>query len=207
MIARRTFIKGAVARRARNRLRHPAGPRAGGVELLGYRAPKLKAPANACDCHMSTSTIRRAFRCRRASAYRRRTPPSRIVVELADIFRRLPTQMVFDHLGNPTLPAGIDHASHAILRDLVDKGRTWVKLSGAYSNSKAPRPTRKRRAPRAPGSPRRRTCSRCGRRTRRRATASSSPIRKRFTGSGRDRPEDKLVEVASEAFVRLRGFA
>jgi predicted TIM-barrel fold metal-dependent hydrolase len=59
------------------------------------------------------------------------------VVELADIFRRLPTQMVFDHLGNPTLPAGIDHASHAILRDLVDKGRTWVKLSGAYSNSKS----------------------------------------------------------------------
>jgi predicted TIM-barrel fold metal-dependent hydrolase len=58
------------------------------------------------------------------------------VVELADILRRLPTQMVFDHLGNPTLPAGIDHPSHAIIRELVDKGRAWVKLSGAYSNTK-----------------------------------------------------------------------
>jgi len=72
------------------------------------------------------------------------------VVELADLFRRLPTQMVFDHLGNPTLPAGIDHASHAVLRGLVDKGRTWVKLSGAYSNSKSgppyPEATRTARA-------------------------------------------------------------
>ncbi len=58
------------------------------------------------------------------------------VVELADILRRLPTPLVFDHLGNPPLPAGIDHPSHAIIRGLIDKGRTWVKLSGAYSNTK-----------------------------------------------------------------------
>jgi predicted TIM-barrel fold metal-dependent hydrolase len=54
----------------------------------------------------------------------------------ADLLRRLPSQMVFDHLGHPPLPASIDHPSHAILRDLLDKGRTWIKLSGAYSNSK-----------------------------------------------------------------------
>jgi predicted TIM-barrel fold metal-dependent hydrolase len=54
----------------------------------------------------------------------------------ADLLRRLPSQMVFDHLGHPTLPAGIDHSSHAVLRGLLDKGRTWIKLSGAYSNSK-----------------------------------------------------------------------
>ena len=58
------------------------------------------------------------------------------VVEMADLLRRLPTQLVFDHLGNPTLPAGIDHPSHAIIRGLIDKGRTWVKVSGAYSNTK-----------------------------------------------------------------------
>jgi D-galactarolactone isomerase len=72
------------------------------------------------------------------------------VVELEDIFRRLPTQLVFDHLGNPTLPAGVDHRSHAILRDLVDRGRAWVKLSGAYSNTKSgppyPEATRTARA-------------------------------------------------------------
>ncbi len=58
------------------------------------------------------------------------------VVELADVLRRLPTPLVFDHLGNPPLPAGTDHPSHAIIRELIDKGRAWVKLSGAYSNTK-----------------------------------------------------------------------
>jgi predicted TIM-barrel fold metal-dependent hydrolase len=58
------------------------------------------------------------------------------VVELADILRRLPTPLVFDHLGNPPLPAGTEHPSHAIILSLIDKGRTWVKLSGAYSNTK-----------------------------------------------------------------------
>jgi predicted TIM-barrel fold metal-dependent hydrolase len=58
------------------------------------------------------------------------------IVAHADLLRRLPSQMVFDHLGHPLLPAGTDHASHAVLRGLLDKGRTWIKLSGAYSNSK-----------------------------------------------------------------------
>ena len=57
------------------------------------------------------------------------------IVALADVLRRLPTPMVFDHLANPG-PAGIDHPSHAIVRSLIDRGRTWVKLSGAYSNSR-----------------------------------------------------------------------
>jgi predicted TIM-barrel fold metal-dependent hydrolase len=57
------------------------------------------------------------------------------VVEWADLLRRLPSQTVFDHLGHPPLPAGIDHPSHRVIRGLIDRGRTWVKLSGAYSNS------------------------------------------------------------------------
>ncbi len=59
----------------------------------------------------------------------------RQIVELADVLRRLPTTMVFDHLANPG-PMGTDHPSHAIVRGLIDRGRTWVKLSGAYSNSR-----------------------------------------------------------------------
>jgi predicted TIM-barrel fold metal-dependent hydrolase len=58
------------------------------------------------------------------------------LVALADVLRRLPTQMVFDHLGNPPLPAGISHPSHGIIRGLLDQRRAWVKLSGAYLNSK-----------------------------------------------------------------------
>ncbi|MGA2715039.1 MAG: amidohydrolase family protein [Bryobacteraceae bacterium] len=57
------------------------------------------------------------------------------IVMLADVLRRLPSQMVFDHLGLPSLPAGIQHPSHAIIRGLLDKQRAWVKLSGAYLNS------------------------------------------------------------------------
>jgi predicted TIM-barrel fold metal-dependent hydrolase len=58
------------------------------------------------------------------------------IVEMADLLRRLPTPLVFDHLGHPPLPAGTAHSSHAIILSLIDKGRTWVKLSGAYSNTK-----------------------------------------------------------------------
>ncbi len=58
------------------------------------------------------------------------------IVQMADLLRRLPSQFVFDHLGIPPLPAGIQHPSHAIIRGLIDRGRTWVKLSGAYLNSK-----------------------------------------------------------------------
>jgi predicted TIM-barrel fold metal-dependent hydrolase len=63
------------------------------------------------------------------------------IVELADVLRRLPTPMVFDHLANPPLPAGMAHPSHQIVRELLDKGRTWVKLSGAYANSKIGTPS------------------------------------------------------------------
>jgi D-galactarolactone isomerase len=59
-----------------------------------------------------------------------------MIDEMASTLRRLPTPMVFDHLAHPPLPVGIDHSSHKIVRELIDKGRTWVKLSGAYSNSK-----------------------------------------------------------------------
>jgi D-galactarolactone isomerase len=58
------------------------------------------------------------------------------ITEHADLLRRLPSQIVFDHMGHPTLPAGIEDQSYAIMRGLIDKGRTWIKLSGAYSNSK-----------------------------------------------------------------------
>jgi D-galactarolactone isomerase len=58
------------------------------------------------------------------------------IADNAALLGRLPPQLVFDHMGHPTLPAGIAHASHRVVRDLVDKGRAWVKLSGAYSNTK-----------------------------------------------------------------------
>lgn len=58
------------------------------------------------------------------------------VVELADVLRRLPTQIVFDHLAYPPLPAGVAHPSHKIVLGLLEQRRAWVKLSGAYINTK-----------------------------------------------------------------------
>jgi D-galactarolactone isomerase len=59
-----------------------------------------------------------------------------LIVANADLLRRLPTQLVFDHMGQPPLPAGPEHASFAIRRGLIDRGRAWVKLSAPYDNSR-----------------------------------------------------------------------
>jgi len=57
------------------------------------------------------------------------------IVENADLLRRLPVTLVFDHLASLRAPEGIDHPGYAVIRELIDKGRTWIKLSGAYINS------------------------------------------------------------------------
>jgi predicted TIM-barrel fold metal-dependent hydrolase len=61
---------------------------------------------------------------------------SELIVANADVLRRVPTPLVFDHMGQLPLPAGPEHASFAILRGLIDRGRTWIKLSAPYNNSK-----------------------------------------------------------------------
>jgi predicted TIM-barrel fold metal-dependent hydrolase len=33
-------------------------------------------------------------------------------------------------------PAGVDHPAFAFVRKFIDSGRTWVKLSGAYQDTK-----------------------------------------------------------------------
>jgi D-galactarolactone isomerase len=54
------------------------------------------------------------------------------IVASAEILKRLPTPIVFDHMGKPTMPAGVNHPSHKIIRALLDQRRAWVKISGAY---------------------------------------------------------------------------
>ena len=67
--------------------------------------------------------------------------PCEKIVEHADLLRRLPTQIVFDHMGKPPIDQGVKHPSHAIILDLLDKRRAWVKISGAYMNTDAGPPT------------------------------------------------------------------
>lgn len=54
----------------------------------------------------------------------------------ADLLAALPGHLVFDHLAQVPQPGGVESAPYKIIRGLLDKGRTWVKLSGPYVSSK-----------------------------------------------------------------------
>ena len=59
------------------------------------------------------------------------------IVEAASLLHRLPSPIVFDHLARIPQPAGVDHPALALVLKLLDRGRAWVKLSGAYMETKA----------------------------------------------------------------------
>jgi predicted TIM-barrel fold metal-dependent hydrolase len=63
------------------------------------------------------------------------------IIEAADLLRRLPSPIVFDHLARIPQPAGVDHPAFALVLKFLDKGRSWVKLSGAYQDTKTGPPT------------------------------------------------------------------
>lgn len=53
-------------------------------------------------------------------------------VSMASFLRQLPNQIVFDHRGHLPSSQGIRHPAFAVIRDLVEGGKAWVKLSGLY---------------------------------------------------------------------------
>jgi D-galactarolactone isomerase len=63
------------------------------------------------------------------------------LLEMQDRLQHLPTPMVFDHLARIPLPAGVDDPAFGAVATLIDQGRAWVKLSGAYIGSKVGPPT------------------------------------------------------------------
>jgi D-galactarolactone isomerase len=58
------------------------------------------------------------------------------IVASQDLLNRLVSPIVLDHMGHMPQPAGPDDPAFAIVRRLIDKGRTWVKLSVTYDSSK-----------------------------------------------------------------------
>ena len=54
----------------------------------------------------------------------------------ADLLASLPGRLVFDHLAQVTQPGGLDSAPYKVIRGLLDRGNTWIKLSGPYVSSK-----------------------------------------------------------------------
>jgi predicted TIM-barrel fold metal-dependent hydrolase len=63
--------------------------------------------------------------------------PGDELVNQEALFQRLPTPLVIDHMGRFPASAGVDHPAFGVIRKLLDGGRTYVKLSGAYLNSEA----------------------------------------------------------------------
>jgi D-galactarolactone isomerase len=52
------------------------------------------------------------------------------------LLKSLPCKLVIEHIGKFLEPVGVDHPGFQALLRLVDGGRCWVKLSGAYMMSK-----------------------------------------------------------------------
>jgi D-galactarolactone isomerase len=63
------------------------------------------------------------------------------IAQIEDLLQRLPAPLVIDHMGRIPGPIGVKHPAYRVIRKLLDQGRTWVKLSGAYQNSKVGPPT------------------------------------------------------------------
>ncbi len=67
--------------------------------------------------------------------------PADRIAAAEDLWNRFPTTLVFDHLGHLPEPQGIAHPAFGVIRRLIDKGKTWVKISGAYTDTKVGPPS------------------------------------------------------------------
>jgi predicted TIM-barrel fold metal-dependent hydrolase len=67
--------------------------------------------------------------------------PAAKIMEVMPILERVPSPIVFDHLAHVPQPAGVSDPLYGKILALIDKGRTWVKLSGAYADTKVGPPT------------------------------------------------------------------
>jgi len=56
----------------------------------------------------------------------------------AQTLLRLPVTYVFDHLARLPVAQGIQHPAYDVVRELLKRGRAWVKLSCAYLNTALP---------------------------------------------------------------------
>ncbi len=54
----------------------------------------------------------------------------------ADLLTSLPGRLVFDHLAQVPQPGGVDSVPYKVIHGMLDRGKTWVKLSGPYVSSK-----------------------------------------------------------------------
>ncbi len=63
------------------------------------------------------------------------------IADLMPVFGRIPAPVVFDHFAHIPQPDGVNHPLFTAIRGLLETGRAWVKLSGAYGESRVGPPT------------------------------------------------------------------
>jgi D-galactarolactone isomerase len=63
------------------------------------------------------------------------------IMEVMSILQNVPSPIVFDHLAHIPEPEGVNHPLFKQVLALIDKGKTWVKLSGAYADTKVGPPS------------------------------------------------------------------
>lgn len=57
-------------------------------------------------------------------------------IQYEAMVKRLPSTIVIDHMGRMPQPSGIAHPAHKMICELLDQGKTWLKLSGPYLDTK-----------------------------------------------------------------------
>lgn len=58
------------------------------------------------------------------------------IVAMEELLMGLPGTLVFDHMARLPQPEGAAYPAFGIVRRLLDRGRTWIKLSGPYLDSR-----------------------------------------------------------------------
>ena len=58
----------------------------------------------------------------------------------ADVIRKLPGRVVIDHMGRLDPRQGVKDPAYTFILEMIDRGNTWVKLSGPYLNTVTGRP-------------------------------------------------------------------
>ena len=62
------------------------------------------------------------------------------IAQQADVIRKLPGKVVIDHMGRLDPRLGVKDPAYTFILEMIDRGNTWVKLSGPYLNTVTGRP-------------------------------------------------------------------
>lgn len=62
------------------------------------------------------------------------------IAQNADVIRKLPCKIVIDHMGRLDPRLGVKDPAFDFLREMIDRGHTWIKISGPYLNTVTGKP-------------------------------------------------------------------